>query len=136
MSTAALPVPSDEALEQSVALVARIRSEVERAGGDRQHDLVSHDRALQVRIGVVFAELQAELRAACEHAVGFGHPLQDKVIDQYAVLGRYDFITVVEAPDPETMAKVSIELGSRGTAPSSGARRSRAGAPSGCSPAR
>jgi SAM-dependent MidA family methyltransferase len=33
MSTAPLPVPSDEALEQSVALVARIRSEVERAGG-------------------------------------------------------------------------------------------------------
>ena len=38
-----------------------------------------------------------------------------KVIDQWAVLGRYDFITVVEAPDAETMAKVSIELGSRGT---------------------
>jgi uncharacterized protein with GYD domain len=38
-----------------------------------------------------------------------------KVLDQYAVLGRFDFITVVEAPDPETMAKVSVELGSRGT---------------------
>ena len=31
------------------------------------------------------------------------------------MLGRFDFITVVEAPDPETMAKVSVELGSRGT---------------------
>lgn len=38
-----------------------------------------------------------------------------KVIEQYAVLGRFDFITVIEAPDPETMAKVSVELGSRGT---------------------
>ena len=38
-----------------------------------------------------------------------------KVVSQWAVLGRYDFITVVEAPDPETMAKVSVELGSRGT---------------------
>jgi uncharacterized protein with GYD domain len=38
-----------------------------------------------------------------------------KVIDQWATLGRFDFITVVEAPDPETMAKVSVELGSRGT---------------------
>ena len=38
-----------------------------------------------------------------------------KVIEQYATLGRFDFITVVEAPDPETMAKVSVELGSRGT---------------------
>jgi uncharacterized protein with GYD domain len=38
-----------------------------------------------------------------------------KVIAQYATLGQYDFITIVEAPDAETMAKVSIELGSRGT---------------------
>jgi uncharacterized protein with GYD domain len=37
------------------------------------------------------------------------------VKDQYATLGQYDFITVVEAPDTETMAKVSVELGSRGT---------------------
>jgi uncharacterized protein with GYD domain len=38
-----------------------------------------------------------------------------RVIAQYATLGQYDFITIVEAPDAETMAKVSIELGSRGT---------------------
>ena len=38
-----------------------------------------------------------------------------KVIGQWAVLGQYDFVTVVEAPDEKTMAKVSIELGSRGT---------------------
>jgi uncharacterized protein with GYD domain len=38
-----------------------------------------------------------------------------KVIEQYATLGRFDFVTVVEAPDSETMAKVSVELGSRGT---------------------
>jgi uncharacterized protein with GYD domain len=38
-----------------------------------------------------------------------------KVIDQWAVLGQFDFVTIVEAPDPETMAKVSVELGSRGT---------------------
>lgn len=38
-----------------------------------------------------------------------------KVKDQWATLGQYDFITVVEAPDDATMAKVSIELGSRGT---------------------
>ena len=35
---------------------------------------------------------------------------------QWAVLGRYDFINVVEAPDEVTMARVSLELGSRGTA--------------------
>jgi uncharacterized protein with GYD domain len=38
-----------------------------------------------------------------------------KVISQYATLGRYDFVTIVEAPDEKTMAKVSVELGSRGT---------------------
>jgi uncharacterized protein with GYD domain len=38
-----------------------------------------------------------------------------KVLDQWATLGQYDFVSVVEAPDEQTMAKVSIELGSRGT---------------------
>jgi uncharacterized protein with GYD domain len=38
-----------------------------------------------------------------------------KVIDQWATLGQYDFVTVIEAPDAPTMAKVSVELGSRGT---------------------
>jgi uncharacterized protein with GYD domain len=32
------------------------------------------------------------------------------------VLGEVDFISVVEAPDETTMARVSLELGSRGTA--------------------
>jgi uncharacterized protein with GYD domain len=38
-----------------------------------------------------------------------------KVLAQYATLGPYDFVTIVEAPDDKTMAKVSVELGSRGT---------------------
>jgi uncharacterized protein with GYD domain len=38
-----------------------------------------------------------------------------KVLAQYATLGQYDFVTIVEAPDAKTMAKVSVELGSRGT---------------------
>ena len=39
-----------------------------------------------------------------------------KVIAQWAVLGQFDFVNVVEAPDEKTMAKVSLELSSRGTA--------------------
>jgi uncharacterized protein with GYD domain len=35
---------------------------------------------------------------------------------QWAVLGRFDFVNIIEAPDEATMAKVSLELGSRGTA--------------------
>ncbi len=38
-----------------------------------------------------------------------------KVLAQYAVLGPYDFINVVRAPDNKAIAKVSMELGSRGT---------------------
>lgn len=34
---------------------------------------------------------------------------------QWATLGEYDFINVVEAPDERTMARLSVELGSRGT---------------------
>ena len=35
---------------------------------------------------------------------------------QWSVLGRYDFVNVVEAPDEKTISRVSLELGSRGTA--------------------
>jgi uncharacterized protein with GYD domain len=35
---------------------------------------------------------------------------------QWATLGQFDFISVVEAPDEKTIARVSLELGSRGTA--------------------
>ena len=34
---------------------------------------------------------------------------------QWATLGRYDFVNIVEAPDEKTMARISLELGSRGT---------------------
>ncbi len=38
-----------------------------------------------------------------------------KVLQQYSVLGPYDFVNVVEAPDNVAITRVSIELGSRGT---------------------
>jgi len=38
-----------------------------------------------------------------------------KVKDQYAVLGPYDFISIVEAKDNETVMKMSLELGARGS---------------------
>src|SRR5215216_5370524 len=34
---------------------------------------------------------------------------------QWATLGHFDFISIVEAPDEKTMARISLELGSRGT---------------------
>jgi uncharacterized protein with GYD domain len=38
-----------------------------------------------------------------------------KVLAQYAVLGPYDFINILEAPNNEAVSKVAIALGSRGT---------------------
>jgi uncharacterized protein with GYD domain len=38
-----------------------------------------------------------------------------KVLAQYSVLGPYDFVSVLEAPDNETVSRVSIEIGARGS---------------------
>jgi len=38
-----------------------------------------------------------------------------KVLEQYAVMGPYDFVNIVEAPNNESIFKISVELGSRGT---------------------
>lgn len=38
-----------------------------------------------------------------------------KILSQYALLGPYDFINILEAPDNKAVAKVAMELGSRGT---------------------
>ena len=38
-----------------------------------------------------------------------------RVVAQYAVLGPYDFVTVIEAPDNPTISRISVELGARGS---------------------
>ncbi len=38
-----------------------------------------------------------------------------KVVAQYAVFGEYDFLTILEAPDDETVIRVLVNLSSRGT---------------------
>ena len=39
-----------------------------------------------------------------------------KVLHQWATVGPYDFLNIVEAPDAATIAKVSVALGARGSA--------------------
>ena len=38
-----------------------------------------------------------------------------KVLHQWASLGEYDFVNVVDAPDDLTLAKLSVRLGARGS---------------------
>ena len=38
-----------------------------------------------------------------------------RVLHQWATLGGFDFVNVVEAPDIETVARVSVALGARGS---------------------
>ncbi len=38
-----------------------------------------------------------------------------KILDQYALLGQYDFVNIVEAPSNEAVAKLAIRLSAKGT---------------------
>ena len=38
-----------------------------------------------------------------------------KILAQYAVLGPYDFVNILEAPSNEAISRVAVALGSRGT---------------------
>ena len=37
-----------------------------------------------------------------------------RVVAQYAVLGPYDFVTVIDAPSNAAISRISVELGARG----------------------
>ncbi len=38
-----------------------------------------------------------------------------KILAQYALLGPYDFVNILEAQDNKAVSKVAVELGARGT---------------------
>ena len=38
-----------------------------------------------------------------------------KILTQYVLLGPYDFVNILEAPDNRTMSRIALELGARGT---------------------
>jgi len=65
-------------------------------GPEGMHTLREHPRRLK--------EVNADVEA-----------MGVKVLEQYALLGNYDFLNILEAPDAETMAKVAVMLGARGT---------------------
>jgi len=38
-----------------------------------------------------------------------------KILNQYALLGQYDFVNILEAPSNETVAKLAIRMSAKGT---------------------
>lgn len=38
-----------------------------------------------------------------------------RILNQYAILGDYDFVNILEAKDNNAITKLSVEMGSRGT---------------------
>ncbi|KXA94579.1 GYD domain superfamily [candidate division MSBL1 archaeon SCGC-AAA259I07] len=38
-----------------------------------------------------------------------------EIVAQYALFGRFDFVTILKVPDVQTMAKISTEIGARGS---------------------
>ena len=38
-----------------------------------------------------------------------------KILSQYTLLGIYDFVNILEAKDNETISRIAVELGARGT---------------------
>jgi uncharacterized protein with GYD domain len=58
------------------------------------------------------------IRARPEHVKEVNREIEGmgaRVVSQWAVLGPYDFVNVVEAPDTMSVIRISSELSSRGT---------------------
>ena len=60
----------------------------------------------------------ATIKAHPERITEVNHEIEEfgaRVVHQYATLGAYDFVSVVEAPDLAAITRVSVELSSRGS---------------------
>ena len=71
-----------------------------------------------VMLSTLGPEGAATLRENPERAKGVNAELEAlgvRVLEQFALLGPYDFCNILEAPDELTMAKVALILGARGT---------------------
>ena len=71
-----------------------------------------------ILFSILTPEGRQTLHANPDRVLGVNKEVEDfgcKVLAQYATLGQFDFVTVVEADDSETVAHLSIDLGSRGT---------------------
>ncbi len=71
-----------------------------------------------VMLSVLGPDGSARLREDPQRLKAVNDELEEmgvKVLQQYALLGQYDFLNIVEAPDEITMMRVATALGARGT---------------------
>ena len=56
-------------------------------------------------------EVPERLREVNEEVAALGV----RIVEQYALLGQYDFLNIIEAPDEASVARLAISLAARGT---------------------
>jgi uncharacterized protein with GYD domain len=74
--------------------------------------------AIYILLGTLTDEGAEKLRSHPEWIEEVNQDLETmgvKVISQYAVLGPYDIVTIVEAPDNKSVVRVSTQLTLRGS---------------------
>jgi uncharacterized protein with GYD domain len=60
----------------------------------------------------------ATLKANPDRLREVNHDVEElgaRVLHQWATLGEFDFVNIIEAPDTATVARVSVALGARGS---------------------
>lgn len=71
-----------------------------------------------ILLGVLTDQGTEQLKVHPEWIDNLNHDLEEmgvKLLAQYAVLGQYDLVTIVEAPDNKTVVKLSTQLTLRGS---------------------
>ena len=84
----------------------------------RTHSLREYDLAVYILLSKLTAEGRKTVRENPGRIQEVNKEIEKfgvKVLSQYATLGPYDFVNVVDAPDNKTILKISVELGARGT---------------------
>jgi uncharacterized protein with GYD domain len=74
--------------------------------------------ATYVLLSTLTQQGRATLHANPDRMLGVNEEVERfgcHVVAQYPLLGPYDFLTIIEAPDNETVGHLSVDLGSRGT---------------------
>ena len=80
------------------------------------------DQTQKVNTYIMFSKLtergRDRVRTHPERILEVNHEVETRgcnVVAQYAMMGDYDFVTIIEAPDNGEMSRIAIELGARGT---------------------